>query len=541
MLPNSSLSIHLSPSRLETVLSAGGRVKRADRVDLDPARWASCWNDELRPLDALLRKSLERVGARRGMSARVFYISPDCVVGLKTVPAVGAAARAAARLALTDMVEFDASSCPTSLHVLGVDRTGAAGTHVVLAADKDSTTDAVAAWVERAGCRVGTIGPSLAGILDAVAAERLTSPETGIDLFIGEHFSVLVAAGEGRLEFARTISCGYSALLDAIARSERTEDEAHATPRAEIATKLFECGLVRSKNNGPGLSADAFALMQPILQRLVIEVKQTLRFMLRGKSTTPQRMKLKGPGGTIPGLADLLSASLELDVEPADGVGTHTPLAACAPGGEACALALGLGRAFDLAPRRIESRRLLTRARAAVAIGVLGVAGLAVSDAMMTIRRTDRARLELASSDGAMASVERIQGVVDEAMRLAEDVGSAERSLEEAISGRPTWSGLLAELARLADENVRLTDIRGQTGPLGSIVLISGVAFQSDDRRTDTLRDFVDGLKSSAAVGGVSLGTAKSTEIHGRRAKRFELEVTLATLPSLAQVPQEGP
>ncbi|MEZ6211894.1 MAG: hypothetical protein R3B46_11690 [Phycisphaerales bacterium] len=74
--------------------------------------------------------------------------------------------------------------------------------------------------------------------------------------------------------------------------------------------------------------SDILALISPVLQRCVVQVRQTLRFGLDEGARTHARLRVEGPGSRIPGLAEMISEETGL---PLDGVG-ETGAAFDAPG-----------------------------------------------------------------------------------------------------------------------------------------------------------------------------------------------------------------
>ncbi|MEM7623856.1 MAG: hypothetical protein AAF235_11720, partial [Planctomycetota bacterium] len=142
------------------------------------------------------------------------------------------------------------------------------------------------------------------------------------------------AWANGEPVFARPLEMGYGQLVAGLARGasrssirmdEVSETALGAAERgwdlvARARRSLFSGGI--PERDAPltgfvGLQGrDVLPALQPVLQRLVIEVRQTLRFGTIDDNLAPRRLWLHGAGARIPGLADVLSETLDMPVEP---------------------------------------------------------------------------------------------------------------------------------------------------------------------------------------------------------------------------------
>lgn len=460
--------------------------------------------------------------------ANVYYESPDAVVELRSVPARGDAALRAAELALIESLPFEAATNPVA--VAQIARDGGAGgrTHVLAAADRDQHVVAICAWLVRHKCKVGTVCPVAARILRQVVCEvtnrRSDAPFALV--YLGEGCTVIAVGHDRRLDFARLVGIGYQHLIESAARAIETEQ----CNFCEVARQIFSCGVdIRNASPAGQLPRDMLVLIQPALQRYLVETKQTLRYASTDPSKIPASIVLMGPGAAIPGFDSLFADQLEVDVSVDDDCRKYDPTSPCSRGGETYAEATGAAAAIDLLPDGLREDRFVGQLRVAISVGAT-IAGLLLAFEVSSVindRAQVRAAIEIDRSSAE--AVARHEATTDRAYALASSVAAGKLSLNDAVGDRPAWSVMLAELNRLASDKIRLVEFNGRTTPMGSIATINGLAIIGTG--ADPLKSYMDAIKASPMVGAIALGSTRSVHSDGVRAKEFSLEITISGLP----------
>src|SRR5262249_38213525 len=148
-----------------------------------------------------------------------------------------------------------------------------------------------------------TIG-AVASVRDKPASDTVCA-----GFYFGEHSSVLAAMMNGRLCFVRTLGLGVDALVDALTRPIRVRQGPEGfRPRVTLERGAARDLLLAMGVPGPDVVVDpqrgidgsaVLPLLQPVVQRICIEVKQSLRFgMEEAAGKAPVRLTIVGPGGS---------------------------------------------------------------------------------------------------------------------------------------------------------------------------------------------------------------------------------------------------
>lgn len=530
MFGNAKISIHLSSRRIEVAHVVHGVVKATHAAIIDQQTSETMWSQDLEPLDDTLAECIEALGLSGRITADVFYASPDAVVEVHSIPARGDAALRAAELALVEAVPFEPDTNPIAVTQIARDGGGVSGrTHVLAAADRDKNIVAICCWLGRRGIRVGTICPISACILNLVVC-RATSEKSstpGALIYLGETNTVITISKDRRIEFTRLIGFGIQHLIESAARAIREDESCNI---CQVASDVFTSG-VDFRNPGPSgpLPREMLAMLQPVLQRYFVEIRQTLRYASSDQSAAPERIVLMGPGASVPGFASLLAEELQVEVSVADDSKDYEPTSPCSKGGEAYAEATGPKGIIDLLPDSVREDRLVKQIRVAMSVGAT-IAGLTLAvEASSIINARDAVRSAMAQEQASVEAVKRYEATNDHAFALASAVAQSEHSLDHALANQPAWSILLAELQRISSDNVRLVEINGRVTPMGLVATINGLAISGTG--ADPLKQYMDKIKASPMVGAVALGSTRAVHSDGKRAKEFSLEITITGLP----------
>jgi hypothetical protein len=336
-------------------------------------------------------------------------------------------------------------------------------TLMLLQAESNAHCDVIARCLERVGLRVQAILPARAALLiKSLQLQDATSSTPVVRVHVCEQTMTLFGWANGRLLFARCTDAGYGLLTDALyrgAKSTGTEDDLtqEAASRAlftsgiPISTQVLDIG-----HNITG--ADVLPLMQPALQRCIVEIRQTLRFGMSEADLDRSTVIIDGPGATIPGLVDMLSMQLERPLENASS-STATAVAEDTVGDLPIAAGLLDSNDVWIVPecervKRDDARLgVAVRAGAGVAVAVLALwAGQAYRAGQVAKQQLTA----LAPRVSEIASAEQVQR---DTSRLAQTASQVRALINNGVGDCPDWVGVLSMIAKHDLPGVTMTDI----------------------------------------------------------------------------------
>lgn len=528
----------ISPGQVE--VSTGGQARSTvARLPIALPESGSLWPAAVRALSDMLGPWV----AQRGLAGRravVLYDNPTVATRLSSLPGLSdRQACAAARLAALGSLGAGESTALADACEVARDLRGEAPRrHLLAAADRRAALEAVDELFERAGLTLECVLPVEAVLIASLLRDAGDSNDVAHGrLFVGSRQSWLVVSGAGSLLLFRPIGLGLGQLVDVLTRPiSLSGSRADFSLTRERAARLLEthgipereqvldasCGL---------LGQHVLPLLQPILQRLVVELKQSLRFGLMEAQRRELRLSLCGPGAAVRGLASIIGDAVEapVQVEPSDAA--RGADAAFEFGLEGDAILRVLPRCPNLLPPRAVARHAVRRFNRAAWAGLAVAAALLAADA----QRMDR----LIASE--RQTVNDLSARLDDSQRRAEQAVEARardaafrrvRNAVVAAAGTPDLAALLREAALLAGSEIRLirVDFDGRTmerafdadGPTSELTL-EGYALGPG---SETLvADFVDALQRSTLVESASIGSVARVEIDGRAARRFQVRL----------------
>ena len=548
MLRSTRLCIGLSPTRLEVAVVSGRAVVRSAVVELDPTEWEGYWADGLMPLDSVLATILKRLGARRGMRATLYHDGPDAAAMLASCPVTGDAALRAARMQIVEALPYPPSGNPVSCSIVGRDASGdPPRTHVLTAADRDDRAQSLYGFLVRAGCRPVVIAPMEAPLIAAAARAALDESRGPDDvlMLIGERHTVISAGNGGNLRYLRSFDLGCDLMHEAVVRA--FHPAGHAAPpttgeRERAREFLHTRGIPK-----PGDVIDASSglrgstllpLLQPIIQRYVVETRQTIRFGMSHSDLSKVRLVLSGPGGRIPRLAELLSNHLDVEAVVSEDAPTYES-GSCSASLRACVEHTLPG--LNVLPMSAEVRRIA----GVLAVGVRAggvVAGLLLAADGARIAH-DRAAIDRAMHANApiIESIDLAAGIDRRASELAARLADAEASLAATLGEYPDWFAMLHQIAAVASDDVRLLEVTGDVGREGPAVTIRGIALAGEGTEgPEPLSRYLEVLAASPLTRSVQLASTRNTVLDDAPARSFVLRAQLHGLPHPIVVAREG-
>lgn len=546
MLTPARVILSLTPDALDGALVSGRRVVRVASTPLDRAAWRQAWSEGLLRYDEALAAVLASLRAGRSGTVTVIAQSPTQVVDVCTVSASAEAAVQAGVLRVTERVHSTGTRPAADAAVVATDVAGAMHrAHVLAAADDDMAAQAVFGWVGRAGWRLsGYVPRSVIPMHETVLHAAGDDSPCVAWCFLDKGTTALAAMDKGELLFMRSIEVGYQAMSEAYARGLQYEAQAHE-PSASVSdvldlaagtALLFEQGVpARDAKIGQRSSHHRRVvgpLLAPVVQRLSVEIKQTLRYGVGDPERRPRRLLLVGPGAAIPGMATLLTESTELDVEALPPTSEGPAWGPFARGSAEQTLAVGRDPSVALLPLSACERLGRSRRTSAIRAGVIVVAGLLAGEAgLITLDRQAVAQ-RIDAQREALDAVRQELTLREQAFQMGERLDLASYLSAQAIGDQPDWSAALLEIATLAGEAVTCTDVRTFFEGSTPVLALGGIAKDPPGRQSGAaLGEFIERLNASPLIAKVDLGTASNLPAADGSGKKFSVRCTLHALP----------
>jgi hypothetical protein len=531
------LLIEISPHRFDAVVLRGGDII----ARCDVGREYDGEDDALgQLLESAKPKLIALVASQKlkNVRASVLYSAPSTSLGIFSCPISAGTSGAieAAALALEESADYALADNPHVTSLLCTDPQRATDnapsapmTHVFGMAEADTVSEQVCQWVRDCGLSVEALVPTKAVSMLAAVEAAMTprSKYTRIVLHMSDDNAVLAAARDGSLTFVRTIGTGASAFVDAMAGDIKASGSAGAKvhlTRSQSASFLFRVGIPVTGGDIDaelGIRAnDVLPLLQPILQRCVVETKQSLRFGLSRHERETALLAVTGVGGKIPGLADLIAqqAGIHLDETVVRSTGTGSSLQA---------YMLLKDPPQGIVSNQVQSNRQLRRLQMAMGVGVAAALLLLGADAANTQLTLKRSQQDSQAISHRMESDRPMQQA---SQRLAQTNGlliKANQTFAQITQGQAKWDAVLALFSMTASEHVtfsRISMSRDEGRPLCS--LTGEVRTDSEPSAREAFTTLVDALSSAPIVERCSIASTTKDRVNPG-VQRFELRLTL--------------
>jgi hypothetical protein len=535
--------VSLSPSSVRVCVIARGEIARVERIRIEDGEFAKAWVQDLRPIDEPLRTALNALKVAPGTPAQVLFHSPGALAEVFLSPASGSSASRAAHLYITQMLGGATSKWVVTQRELGVMGSvgGAPARHgILLCGDERAHLDSIAGWLRRAGLTPRSAMPSRsAALADVVRTIPSASADARVRVRMDEHAIVLAGWQGGGLVFARSADVGYAQLIEAVSRASRTTPEPLSMEGA--ARWLFSFGLPGHVSYDDGVHGEMFRallpLVQPSLQRFVVEVRQTMRFGFTDADLARVSIELIGPGASIPGLASSLSDMLDGAVELQTNA--DAPLSASVAEDQLGDLPLVLRvheRAGWIEPPAERERReqcmIRQAGRAGAAVAACSI-GLLAWNTTRESKLLDFARDELAPDYSMIESETQASELHGQkSSELQEMLGVVKSGMQERVS----WRGVISDVVGLLHNELELQSLDARTGNDGTPTLTLRGRVTSGARASgpDPIGAFVQGLQESLLVESARV---VSTQIDSEPGgAEFHVEIVPARLSIVVRV-----
>lgn len=531
------LILVIGQGRIDGARVHGHRVLGSYRVDTSDLRHEQVWEGDLAEFEEPIAQVMRSVGVTAGSAVIVSYASPKSTVEAIASPSRGAGAIQAMRLSLGEAVDTPLRHCAVGYQKLWATRSPRNQTLGLWAAEGDLAVAKLCTMLGRVGLRVERLVPSRAISLYSCwrNAEALAEKDVVV-VDVDEQITTMCGTVDGQPRLIRQVGIGTDLFVDAYSRAMRTaRGRDGASPaREEAASSLWSHGVPGRDDvvDRAGLTRghDVLPLIQSVVQRLAIEIKQTVRFGL-DLDNRRVRVRLSGPGAMVPALASVLSdhaESLVEAIEPADGVDR-----AWGPEQVVRRVIDGMPPEINLLPGEMVKRGVTGSVRRAALIGA-GLAAIVIAfEVGVKGRHLARVEGELALLKPEVKELEKQLSTRAEAARMSQIVGETERRLQAAMGNPVDWHGALAVLRDVSGMGVKLSDISCGQEQGRAVMTIRGTATISESHG-DGLRSLIAMLSARPEFEGVSLGTTRLQQANGKSSRSFTISMQLRSIQAMA-------
>ena len=464
--------IDIAPERLIVSVPAKGAAPTRHRCELDPAEWEHTWAESLRSLDLPLRNAVAALNVA-GAPAYVLCRTPGAAADVVGVPTAGRAAELAARLALVDSASLNAMLDPIDAFPLGADiATDSPQTHVLACGMRAAEARMLCALLDRANVQPVAIMPADAPAMARAVADALTAHDgCQARLHLDEHSTVLAASENGKLIFVRTIDVGIEAIVESLARAFPADDRAASCAKARETLErvgIPSPNVIADVERGL-TGEDLLPLIQPVLQRLIIETKQSFRFALDDAQRESLQVFLSGAGAGLARLDALIGEQLDQKVT-CDGHSRSLATLTPADLPDIC-----------LMPQERMMRRLTQRVGRSFAAGVFIACALLSGEAMLTHADASSVEQQFKSLRPTLKDAELTEEQRQHDRQIAQAMVAVERNIDDNVAGPVRWRQSLAALIALAPEGVAIATVDAAQRREGMTLVLRGAATSASE------------------------------------------------------------
>lgn len=555
---STSIAIELLPDRMDVAAIKGGHVIGSRRVPVTLPAEPIAWVKAVHGLSNQLAGAARELGLPKA-PARLLYRSPTQTVDLASFDLRSAdQACAAATLPTADSLPYQFNSAVIESAAVGRDTSGPQRRwHVVVTADRIDIVRALVELVQSAGLIFESATPMDAAIMSKLVRHALRhgGPQHAW-LHFGQNSSFFILGGGGRVRFKRSIGLGVETLVQGLARPIRVPDEESVQLDQETARLvLHEHGIPETDEvvvTRTNLTRQhIMPQIQPVLQRYVVELRQSLRFGLPDGDRKAIEITVTGPGSTIPGLIELMGWELQLKFNVDARYADYDYRAPAGPGSELRDAAedprlLGY---LNLQPQATAQVRQMSRLRKWLWAGAAATLALIAGDALRLQMRLGLVREQ---ADTLKTTVVELTSLGQTKARVEKSVvamHAVEKLIAEEVGARADMRAILQELSRLAPESVKLNTVRFAQEGRSITAKLYGRALQANDGSGKTdVEPFIDALKGSPLFRNPTLRNVERVVFPDGLGERFEasFDAILAPESGVAPVlvtgaPEAGP
>lgn len=521
----------LESDRVELVTSQGGRVDRldtlADELDVTEEGFRSA-------LRKLKPRLTEVVTERNLGSSRccVYYRSAGSVVQLVSVPTTSAqAAVQAAELALGDGLGCPLDAAATDAAF--VCRSGEGKTsHAVAFGDRARTIDTIVEIVEAAGLRFQAAVP-IDGPMHIDLVRRAAEPSDehpAVHLHLGLCASALAVIDAGKLTLFRPLAFSVQQLLSALRKPFTTQGVGETFDAVDLSTARAWLGAFGVPSRDETIDEERGVtgamvrpLLQPILQRLITEIRQSIRFGVAEDRRQSVQARLEGGASDLRNLAATLHHELNLPVEISGGAIADDIFA---PTRDLCLLDAEKCIA-RLQPRSLAEAGRMMQFKRHLWTGVAAAGVLVALDAGLLHQKIGNAERAVGSLEVTMSERDRGEDRRQRFFEATQASLALENDITRHLSTQPPTGALLRSLARITSPRVRLLSIDFRADAASPIAVLEGYADAGGRGGGEVIRGYIADLTALPAVAEVELSSVQDVSIETRTMQQFRLTLRL--------------
>lgn len=518
-----------SPSRIELARLADP-TGRVESMPYDQGIWRDAVSSAYKPFDHWLGRAAGSLGLSKNTRITVYLTGTR----LRTEVSIHTGSeRTVSGIAHATMAEqFEQQDGLYQVAVSRLEGRPNADSNTAwyfISADADSFLDDIVGFVERAGFVCAGVSSVALAHAKSVSAALSSQKETRLVCDVGEH-ETIVAMGENRaIPLFRPFSVGVASFTDVYVRVLEQEHIEDVQQRArEYVFRHGVPGRDQVLDQSLNLTGrDVLPMLQPVIQRLAVEIKNTLRFGLEGRDTESLHVELAGLASAMPGLASALSVNLDFEITASPGPHTDQPVI---PSLTESVIAVPADL-NPLRPLRLTREMARSRFKTCTRLGCVAAAIALGVEAMLAFGDIRASTAELKTLEPRMTVVRDYNQQSGRAASLASELGAVRGVIDERVGNVARWAPALRVIAGAMQDNTRLVDCRGFHESGHAWYRLSGeVELRTAEDRT--LGVFLDTLEHNDMIDLVELESARVENGAEGAIQRFVLRVRLITQPA---------
>ncbi len=495
-------------------------------MSFSPGVWRDAVASGFRPFDAWLARAAAESGLPKNPSLVVHASGTGMRTDILQAAGPERAAIGIAHATMAEQFELEEGLFQVALCRLdGKPDPDSKAARYFIAAETDTTLDRIAAFAERAGFRCAGVVPLARS--HALRVSRLVASGSRLVCDLGEHESIVALGEDGIVPLFRPFSVGAASFIDAYNRAlEQAGLEDPQEAAREFVFRFGVPGRDQVLDESRGLTGrDVLPLLQPVIQRFAVEIKNTIRFGLEGRDPESLRVEMTGLAAEIPGITGVLSSQLDTEI-----IGQDPPEGSAAPP-YARSVERDTSSGGTLRPLRLIRQSERTRLKKMMRFGAAAALVALGTEALTTYGQIRRTSAELEALSPRIEAVRSFNVQSTHAERLAGELDTVRAAIDERIGGVGPWAPALNAIASVLPESIDLVDCRGfrESGALW--YRLSGeVALSSSEDRT--LGTFLDTLEQSDFIDAVELESARVEQRKEAPVQRFVVRLRLVSIPA---------
>lgn len=567
MLARAYTIVEITTTRLELAVVTGSTVQQRRAERYSPPAPGTDWAETLRARHSTLAAWVNEL-ALQNSPTTVLFSSSTAVATLPSCPATAGTAgvHRAATLALAEAAGYPVVDNPTSLATLftdavAIEKPGQATAqkmaHTLAAVETEANCTLLSQWIASCGLTPSRLLPATAAPIARLVAgcSRQSTPKIASDgqpalnatLWFGEHESFFIVGDASGIVLFRALSVGVENLVEGLLRpiTPRNADGSQGEPvtidRAAARSLLERVGIpqpadvVDERSGFTG--ASVLPLMNAVLQRFSIEIKQSLRFGLSDKQRSSVTLSIDGPGSGLPRIDAVIAQLCGVTVTPPGAPASGSDRSSSSVGNINAVIHTPVS-AVTLLPASMQQVQIKLRARrslwAGIAVSAVMVAaygGWMYMDLIAARGQADALRTRAESATKADAAQRA-------ALATVANATAANAYVAKAVGAAPDFASFLALLGEATDRRTSLETIDLRESETGWSCHVTGMMQAGDDKAfADAVKAYTEALAKSPLVASVKLGGAARAKIGEADAHRFDLTLTLVEVPYTAVAP----